>query len=385
LLVLSGNMFLDALEVSVSIVALPAIAADLRLGLATGQCVIGGFAVGFGTLLIGGRYLTARWGERRAYLAALLLFAVASAAGAGAPTAAALILTRVLKGACVALTAPTGLSIIAGTYPEGPARNRALSIYSGFGAWGFTAGLLLSGALTGLGWRWTFLLPAPVAVTLFLIGVRQIPRGRPGPTPALRARELIRCRPWLRSALGAAALNGSYWGLLVAVTFGLQGGSGWGPPAAGAALLPASLPVAVLAPFSARLIDRFGARRLIALGALLPPLGCLLYWAGGGGPAGPPAGYPLGVLPALALVGAGFGLCFSALHVQAVAGVRAARQRAATSLYQATVQFGGAAVLLLVTAAGPRAPAVITVVAAAGFGVALVGVLGAVPGAPQSE
>ncbi|WP_157841214.1 MFS transporter, partial [Streptomyces wadayamensis] len=101
----------------------------------------------FGALLLFGGRLVAILGRRPVYLAALLVFAAASLVGALADHTALLVATRFVKGFCAALTAPTGLAIIASAFPEGPARSRALSVYSLFGASGFSVGLLLSGAL----------------------------------------------------------------------------------------------------------------------------------------------------------------------------------------------------------------------------------------------
>ncbi|WP_242911397.1 MFS transporter [Actinomadura terrae] len=360
LAVLSGNMLIDSIEVSSAIVTLPAIADDLRLGQAGAQWVVGGFALGFGGLLLAGRRAVARWGERRVYLVALAAFAVASVAGALAASAAVLVASRVVKGACAALTAPTGLAIIARTFPEGAARNRAISLYSSFGACGFSAGLLLSGLVTQADWRWTFLCPAPVALVLLLSGLRLIPAAPPsggGPAGWPRSRTLV------RSALGAAALNGSLWGLLITGTFRFQDELGWTPLQAGAALLPASLPAALGAPFSARLVGRFGSARLIASGAALPPLGYLVIWWSW-------STAPLG----LPLVGVGFALCFAALHVQALGGLDAAEHGTATALYQTAVQLGGVLVLVAVTAPALPALGVVTVVGALGFCVALTGI-----------
>ncbi|MFF4412793.1 MFS transporter [Streptosporangium sp. NPDC001559] len=375
LAVLSGNMLIDALEVSVAIVALPAIGHDLRVDDAVAQWVVGGFALGFGGLLVAGRRAVARWGERRVYLVALLVFAVVSAVGAAATSIAVLVLARVVKGACVALTAPTGLAVIGRAFPEGEARNRAISVYSSFGACGFSAGLLLSGLVTQVDWRWTFLFPAPVALVLFLFGVRLIP-GRAGDTsvPA-GGRGLPVSRGLLRSALGAAALNGSFWGLLVTCTFRLQDGLGWTPLQAGVALLPASLPVALTAPFSGRLVGRFGTRGPIALGAALLPIGYLSVWRFRGDRPDLLTEYAVGVLPALLIVGGGFALCFSALHMQALSGLRAAEHGMATALYQSAVQLGGVLVLALVTVPAFSPLGVVTAVGLLGFLVALTGII----------
>ena len=380
LTVLSSNMLLDAIEVSVAIVALPAIARDLALGHAAVPWVVAGFALGFGLMLVPGRWAVARWGERPVYLAALAVFAVASAGGAAASSEWLLIASRVIKGGCAGLTAPTGLAIIGRAFPQGAPRNRALAVYSSFGSCGFTAGLVVSGLVTTAGWRWTFLIPAPVAFALLLCGARVIPRGGPAAhlgAPGHRtAPPLVAGGPHLlRSALGAATLNGSLWGLLIICTFRLQDQLGWTPIAAGLALLPVAVPAAATAPFAARLVARFGTARLIAAGATLPLLGYLLIWGLADRPVRSPAEYAACLLPGLLLVGAGFALCFSALHVQALVGVDRAAQGGVTAVYQVAVQFGGVLVLAAISVLPVAGLAVVTMTGALGLLIAFAGLV----------
>ncbi|WP_405915127.1 MFS transporter [Streptomyces sp. NBC_00728] len=406
LFVLAGNMLIDALEVSVAVVALPSIGGDLGADPTSLQWVMSGFAVGFGAMILFGARLVERLGRRRVYLAAVTVFAVASLAGALAGAAWFLIATRVVKGVCAALTAPTGLAIITSTFPEGAARNRAVAVYSLFGACGFSLGLVLSGLLTEVSWRWTFAFPAPVAALLLLLGLRLVPeqRGRsraeggrsyelptafglpaallalvygighvpghgwraPGTLAAfalagalavlvvIRERRAehpllplgVLAQPALRrAALGAAALNGSYLGLLFVVTFHLQTLLGWSPARTGLALLPAALPLALSAAYSGRMVQRFGTRRLIAVGWLAPPLGYALYLR-----ASVPTRYATDLLPTLLLLGLAFVLCFAALHMQALTAAPKAEPGIASGVYQTAVQFGAAIVLALVAA-----------------------------------
>jgi MFS family permease len=176
LVVLCGALFLDALDVSMVGVALPSIRADLGLSTASLQWVVSGYVLGYGGLLLLGGRAADLLGRRRVFLAALAVFAVASLLGGLVSTGALLIAARLVKGMAAAFTAPAGLSIITTTFSEGPARNRALSIYSAFGAGGFSLGLVLSGLLTEINWRWTLLLPAPVALVILIAGLRLIPR-----------------------------------------------------------------------------------------------------------------------------------------------------------------------------------------------------------------
>src|SRR5690348_4437372 len=164
LLVLCAALFLDALDVSMVGVALPSIGSDLHLSTSSLQWVVSGYVLGYGGLLLLGGRAADLLGRRRVFLAALAVFAVASLLGGLVNDGGLLIATRFVKGVAAAFTAPAGLSIITTTFPEGHQRNRALSIYTTCGASGFSLGLVLSGLLTEVGWRWTFLLPFPLAL-----------------------------------------------------------------------------------------------------------------------------------------------------------------------------------------------------------------------------
>ncbi len=122
-------MLIDALEVSVAIVALPAVGEDLGIAPHRLHWVVTGFAVGFGALMLFGTRVVALLGRRPVYLAALLVFAAASLASAFADSLVPLVATRLVKGFCAALTAPTGLAIIASVFPEGRPAPRRVGLH----------------------------------------------------------------------------------------------------------------------------------------------------------------------------------------------------------------------------------------------------------------
>ncbi|MFI5773379.1 MFS transporter [Streptomyces sp. NPDC051658] len=384
LFILSGNMVLDAIEVSVVLIALPWIGADLGLSVWTVQWLMSGFAAGFAATLFLGPRATARWGLRRCYLVAMLVFAAASVAGGSADSTALLIASRVLKGGCAALTAPAGLALITTTFPDGPQQRRAVSVYSLFGAAGFTLGLLLSGVLTAASWRWTFLFPAPLALVLLVWGLRVIPStGRRTP-PRLTA-GLARNGPLIRSTLGAATLNGTYAALLLLVAFQAYDHFGWRPWQLALALLPACVPLAVSVPFAGRLVARFGTRLPIAAGAAAAFAGQLLLLLGP-----EPTSYVIGVLPTLLLVGAAMALSFAALNMQATRDVEPGLRAAAVPLFQTGVQLGGVLMLpltaALLTHFGGYRPALLAIAlaGAAGVGIAVTGTRSGPPGVDRS-
>ena len=94
-----------------------------------------------GFLLLGGRAADLL-GRRRVFLIALGVFVVASMLGGLANDGTFLIVTRFVKGVSAAFTAPAALSIITTSFAEGPARNKALSIFTATGATGFSLGLV---------------------------------------------------------------------------------------------------------------------------------------------------------------------------------------------------------------------------------------------------
>src|SRR5690606_8491977 len=201
LAVLCAVLFLDALDVSMVGVALPSIGAELGLSTTSLQWIVNGYVLGYGGLLLLGGRTADLLGRRRVFLVALGVFAVASLVGGLVDSGALLVVTRFVKGLAAAFTAPTALSILTTTFHEGPARNRALSVFSVFGASGYSSGLILGGLLTGFGWRWTFLTPVPLAVLALVAGAALIPRDRPA---ANGGHDLV----------GAATLTG---GMLLAV------------------------------------------------------------------------------------------------------------------------------------------------------------------------
>ena len=97
----------------------------------------------------------------------IIVFALASMAGGFAPSGTALIAARVVQGCGAAIAAPGALSLLATTFPAGPARTRALGVYGAMAGLGSVVGLLLGGALTEyLSWRWVLFINVPIAVAV---------------------------------------------------------------------------------------------------------------------------------------------------------------------------------------------------------------------------
>jgi EmrB/QacA subfamily drug resistance transporter len=403
LLVLCAALFLDAMDVSSTGVALPSIRTDLDMSTSSLQWVVSGYVLGYGGFLLLGGRTADLLGRRRMFLISLGVFVVASGLGALANDGALLIATRFIKGISAGFTTPAGLSIITTNFPEGPARNKALSIYTATGATGFSLGLVFSGLLTEIGWRWVFFFPVPLALLTLLAAIRLVPDdGRPershgfdlagaiavtagmlllvftvveapeqgwasvrtlggigGAAAILGAfvvHELrtaaplvrlgiLRSGPLVRANLGAMALIGGWFGFQFIATLYMQQLRGWSALETGLAIFPGGLLVALMAPRIAPLIERFGATRLIGLGLASTALGYALFL-----PIGLDSSYVPAMLPTFVLAGLGFGLAYAPLNVAATNGVAPQEQGLAGGLVNTSFQFGGALVLAVVTA-----------------------------------
>src|SRR6516165_2136707 len=181
LIVLGGAVLLDGLDISMVGVALPSIRSALHMSTSSLQWIVSGYTLGYGGLLLLGGRAADLLGRRRVFIAAVAVFAVVSLIGGIVTSPGLLIAARIVKGAAAAFTAPASMSLLTTTFPEGPVRNKAFTVYTVFGASGFSLGLVLSGLLTEVSWRLTMLVSAPAAALVLLGAITLIPRGTGAP------------------------------------------------------------------------------------------------------------------------------------------------------------------------------------------------------------
>ncbi|MCK9897973.1 MFS transporter [Frankia sp. AgB32] len=149
LVVLLGSQFMLAIDFSILNVALPSIGRGVGLGEQDLQWIATAFALpSAGFTLLFSRVADLA-GRRRAFLTGLVLLVVSSLAGGLAQHPAELLVARVGQGLAAAIAVPAALSLLVTTFPEGPVRQRALSLNSTLLPAGFTVGALVGGLLTG--------------------------------------------------------------------------------------------------------------------------------------------------------------------------------------------------------------------------------------------
>ena len=174
LVLISVAQLMVVLDSTIANIALPYIRADLDFTQANLSWVVTGYALAFGGFLLLGGRLGDLYGRRRIFMTGVSIFAVASLLGGFAQSEPMLLASRGMQGIGAAIASPTALALITTTFPAGPQRSRAFSVYAAMSGVGAAVGLILGGWLTGLepswfgqdfsGWRLTFLINVPIGL-----------------------------------------------------------------------------------------------------------------------------------------------------------------------------------------------------------------------------
>ena len=162
---------------------LPAIQHSLHASLSSLEWIVDAYILSFGVLILSGAALGERFGRRRMFVVALLLFSAASAAGALAPSVGALTAARAVQGAGAAMLMPLTLTLLTAAYPaEG--RGHALGIWSAIASIAVAAGPLAGGLIaTALSWHWIFWLNVPIGIAAAAAAPRVLAESRGEPAP----------------------------------------------------------------------------------------------------------------------------------------------------------------------------------------------------------
>ncbi|WP_278262199.1 MFS transporter [Nocardia sp. AG03] len=179
LVVLLAGQFMAVLDASIVNVAVPAMRADLRSDGAGLQLIVAGYVIAYAVLLVGGARLGERYTQRRAFVAGLAVFTVASLACGLAWNELSLIVFRFVQGVGAAGMVPQVMTMIQRTF-TGSTRARALGLYAAIVSSGVVVGQILGGVivdadLAGSGWRGVFLVNVPLGLALWVMAVRVLP------------------------------------------------------------------------------------------------------------------------------------------------------------------------------------------------------------------
>jgi EmrB/QacA subfamily drug resistance transporter len=387
----SSLAFIDG---SVINVGLPAIARSFPDHAISLSWVVTGYLLPLSALLLLGGAAGDRYGRRRLLLLGIGLFLAASLLCAAAPTLHWLLAGRILQGTGAAMLMPTSLAILGSSF-VGEARGKAIGTWAAVGAAAGAIGPLLGGWLIDLvGWRAMFLLNVPIGAAAMFLGARyvtdRIEANRPpldwvGAALVTAGLAMLtwgltlassghgaNVTAWSVVALGAvflalflvfekrrgatammpldlfasrafAGLNmltfllyGALGGLLVLMPYLLIGLQGYSATAAGAALLPMPLVIALTAPAMGKLAGKVGARLPLTIGPAIVALGFVLALRIGGG-----NGYWTTTLPAMLVISLGMAGAVAPLTNAVLGTVDARHTGMASGFNSAVARTGG--------------------------------------------
>ncbi|MFH9658350.1 MFS transporter [Streptomyces sp. NPDC017248] len=408
LLVLCGAIFLEGIDVAMLNVALPSIRADLGMSTGELQWVMSAYVLGYGGFMLLGGRAADLFGRRRMFVLWLTVFLLFSGLGGFAADGWTLILARFVTGVAAAFLTPAGLSLITTGFAEGPERDKALLVYSGTAAAGFTVGLVAGGLLTAVHWRWVFFAPVLLALVILAAAVVLVPRPerpertagrvdaagactvtaalvlivfgveraahagaavtagtllaglallalfalleRRAPEPLVRP-GLLRDGSLVRANLAALLFAAGFFGFQFLVVLYLRDLRGWTTLQTSLALLVVGIDAVLSPTLTPRLVARFGNARVITGGLLLAALSYGMFL-----PVGPDWGYAA-MFPSLLTLGLAFSLAYGPLTIVATEGVAQEEQGLAGGLLYTSFQFGAALGLAAVTAVAAHADA----------------------------
>jgi len=178
LFAISSSTSMIFLDSTVLPVALPTIQRELSLAPIDLQWILNSYLLAIASLALGGGRIADLFGHRRLFCIGLLIFAIASAIGGLANSAAWLIISRSFQGVGGAIMGPSALSLIIETF-DPKERGRALGIMVGFSSLFLSLGPFLGGLFTQfLSWRAVFWINLPIAFSGVICALIAIPKSK---------------------------------------------------------------------------------------------------------------------------------------------------------------------------------------------------------------
>ncbi|CAN5762238.1 MFS transporter [soil metagenome] len=409
----SFGLFMIMLDNTVVNVALPSIQRDLGTDLSSLQWIVTGYALTFAALMLIGGKVADAYGRRLIFVVGIAVFTSASLWCGLADSGDELITARVLQGAGAALMNPATLSIIAATFPPHQ-RGTAIGIWAGVSALALAIGPLVGGLLTEhLDWSWIFFVNIPVgilaiaasflfidesrdethvrldlpglatsAVGLFTLTYALIEANTYGWTsprilgafavagvsilafilleryqraPMLPL-ELFRSRTYAGANMVMLLVALAMFGVFFFLSLYMQNVLDYSAVQTGAAFLPMTILIILIAPVAGKTSDRFGSRGLMTAGMILIAVQLLYFLR-----LGVEASF-WNLLPAFLVGGVGMALTMTPSAAAATRSVSVDKAGVGAAVLNASRQVGGSlgialiGAIMAIEAGGERTP-----------------------------
>jgi EmrB/QacA subfamily drug resistance transporter len=221
-----------SLESTLVTIALPSAQHSLAFSNGDRQWVVTAYSLTFGSMLLVGGRLADMFSRKWVLITGLIGFAVASVIGGAAVSFTMLVAARALQGLFAALLAPSALRTLSAAFREPRERIRAFGVFGSVAAGGGAVGLVLGGLLTRyLSWRFTLYVNLLFALVALVAAIAFIRRSPPPPDDARPRMD------WKGGVLALAGLFGLVFGFSRAETSGWTGTLPLGLMVAGLLLL----------------------------------------------------------------------------------------------------------------------------------------------------
>jgi EmrB/QacA subfamily drug resistance transporter len=334
LAVLCLSLLIIVMDNTILNVAIPSLMTDLGATNSQIQWIIDSYVLVFAGLLLTTGSLSDRFGRKGALQVGIVLFGIGSASAALSQTANQLIFTRAFMGIGGALIMPATLSILTNVFRDPKERGRAIAIWAGFSGLGVAIGPVTGGLLLEhFSWHSVFWVNLPIGVLALVAGAFIVPTSRDprqtrldppgallsivglasllfgiieGPAKgwshplvvggfvvaatalsSFVAWELRTSTPMIDMSVFRNPRFSAASGTITLVFFALFGSlflmtqywqlvHGYSPLEAGVRLIPYAVAMMIVAPLSARLVERAGTKRIVMTGLGLIITGLLL-------------------------------------------------------------------------------------------------------------
>jgi EmrB/QacA subfamily drug resistance transporter len=169
--VLLIGAFVSVMNMSVTNVALPSIAADLGAEGSGIAWISDSFTIALTSFVLIAGAVGDRYGRRQMFLLGACLTVPGSLVSAWAPTAGSLIVARAFTGVAVAMLFPTTLSFITSIYTDATERMKAIGLWAGVASAGAAFAPVVAGLLLEhVWWGSVFVIGAPIALVALVLG-----------------------------------------------------------------------------------------------------------------------------------------------------------------------------------------------------------------------
>lgn len=159
------GLFMDIMDSTVVNVALPQLSHDFNASTSAVEWTVTGYLLSLAVFIPAAGFISDRWGTKRAFMVAMLIFTVCSALCGQAHSLSQLVTFRFLQGVGGGMMTPVGTAMLSREFP-GVERAKASAIISVPVIFAPLMGPVLGGYLVQyVSWRWIFYINLPIGVT----------------------------------------------------------------------------------------------------------------------------------------------------------------------------------------------------------------------------